>query len=140
MRGRVQIMKLTGKAKSDLDKKFKKVLETPASFDFFVAIHDFIEYIELNTSLSKSLLRPIKSGQDLNIPTKYGYLKQIYQGLEDANTRSNVDLGHARYSVIRELTRIRNNDVSDSNSFWKKRELSRKLVGEVYKRLVPDEA
>lgn len=133
-------MKLTGKAKSDLDKKFKKVLETPASFDFFVAIHDFIEYIELNTSLSKSLLRPIKSGQDLNIPTKYGYLKQIYQGLEDANTRSNVDLGHARYSVIRELTRIRNNDVSDSNSFWKKRELSRKLVGEVYKRLVPDEA
>lgn len=133
-------MKLTSKVKSDLDKKFKKVLDTPASFDFFVAIHDFIEHIELNASLSKSLLRPIKSAQELNIPNKYGYLKQIYQGLEDADTRSNVDLGHARYSVIRELTRIRNNDVSDSNSFWKKRELSRKLAGEIYKRLVPDEA
>lgn len=133
-------MKLSGKLKSDLDKKFKKVLDTPASFDFFIAIHDFIEHIELNATLSKSLLRSTKSGQELNIPTKYGYLKQIYQGLEDADTRSNVDLGHARYSVIREMNRIRNNDVSDSNSFWKKRELSRKLVGEVYKRLVPDEA
>ncbi len=37
-------MKLLEKVKSELDEKFQKVLKTSASFDFFVAIHDFIEY------------------------------------------------------------------------------------------------
>jgi len=65
-------------------------------------------------------------------------LKQIYQGLEDANSKSDVDLGHARYMALIELNRIRSKDVSGSNSFWKKRELFRKLTGEIYERLSPD--
>lgn len=121
--------------KSDLDTKFQKVLETPASFAFFVAIHDFIKHIESNPTLSASLSSRIKSNRELNIPSKYGYLKQIYQGLEDADSTSNADLGHTRYAVIIELKRIRDNDVSESNSFWKRRELSRRLTGEVYKIL-----
>ena len=133
----MQMVKLTGKVKSDLEKKFQKVLKTPASFDFFIAIHDFVKHIELNSVLSASVLSNSKSNQELNIPVKYTNLKRIYQGLEDANNKSNVDLGHARYSVIVELNRIQNNDVSDSNSFWKKRELFRKLAGEIYERLIP---
>lgn len=130
-------MKLQGKVKIGLDKKFQKVLKTPAGFDFFVAIHDFIEHIELNSALSEGLSSRIKSNREMNIPGKYSYLKQIYQGVEDANIKSNVDLGHNRYAVLLELNRIRNKDVSESNSFWKKRELSRKLIGEIYQRLSP---
>ena len=132
-------MKLLKKVKSDLDKKFQKVLKTPASFDFFAAIHDFIEYIESNSSLFNSLSSRVKSNRELNIPNKYGYLKQIYQGLEDANIKSNVDLGHTRYMIIQELNRIRNKDISESNSFWKKRELFRKLTSEIYKVLNPNQ-
>ena len=131
-------MKVREKVRTDLDKKFQKVLKTPASFAFFVAIHDFIEYIELNSSLSSNLLHHTKPNLELNIPKKYNYLKQIYQGLEDANNQSKVDLGHTRYAIILELNKIRNKDVSESNSFWKKRELFRKLTGEIYKRLDPD--
>lgn len=131
-------MKLTGKVKSGLDKKFQKVLKTPASFDFFVAIHGFIKHIELNPVLSASVLSGSKSNQELNIPGKYCNLKRIYQGLEDANNKTNVDLGHERYAVLVELNRIRNNDVSESNSFWKKREVFRKLAGEIYQKLIPD--
>ena len=61
----------------------------------------------------------------------------MVNGRGNANNKSNVDLGHTRYSVIVELNRIQNNDVSDSNSFWKKRELFRKLAGEIYERLIP---
>ena len=132
-------MKLSEKTKSDLTKKFQKVLKTPASFAFFVAIHDFIEHIELNSSLAESLSQRIKTNLELNIPKKYSYLKQIYQGLEDANNKSAADLGHTRYSVILELNRIRNKDVSESNSFWKKRELFRRLTSEIYQRLNPDQ-
>ncbi|MEK9168243.1 MAG: hypothetical protein AAB698_00370, partial [Patescibacteria group bacterium] len=78
--------------------------------------------------------------RELNIPNKYGYLKQIYQGLEDADIKSSADLGHTRYMVIQELNRIRNKDVSESNSFWKKRELFRKLTGEIYEILNPNSA
>jgi len=131
-------METQEQVKIDLGRKFNKVLETPASYPFYVAIHDFIKHIELNTSLSKNLSSRLKINQELNIPVKYGYLKQIYQGLEDADRQSTEDLGHARYAVILELTRIRNNDVSNSNSFWKKREVFRKLTEEIYKRLTPE--
>ena len=132
------IMSPLEKVKSGLDKKFQKVLKTPASFDFYVAIHDFIEHIELNSSLSAGLSSRLKPNRELNIPSKYNYLKQIYQGLEDVNSKPGVDLGHARYAVLIELNRIKNKEVSESNSFWKKRELFRKLTGEIYKRLNPD--
>ncbi len=131
-------MKLAGKLKIGLDKKFQKVLKTPASFDFFVAIHDFIEYIESHSSLLNNLSSRTKINRELNIPPKYGYLKQIYQGLEDAGSKSDVDLGHTRYAVILELNKIKNKDVSESNSFWKKRELIRRLAGEIYNRLNSD--
>lgn len=128
-------MKLQEKAKFDLDKKFKKVSETSAGFDFFVAIHDFIECIELNPSLAKGLSDRIKINRDLNITNKYDYLKKIYQGLEDIYAKSNKDLGHERYMVIKELNQIQKEKASESNSFWKKREVSRKLATLIYERL-----
>ena len=134
----MRLMALPRKAKIDLDEKFQKILKTPASFDFFVAIHDFIEHIELNPCLFKSLSSCIKSNQELKIPGKYSRLKKIYQGVEDASTKSSVDLGHERYMVILELNKIRNKDVSENNSFWKRRELFRKLTGEIYEVLSPN--
>lgn len=125
------------KAQSGLAKKFKKVAETPAGFDFFSAIHDFIGYIESNPALLNRLSSRVKANRDSKIPDKYGYLKQIYQGLEDAGAKSGVDLGHNRYAVIMELNKIRNKDISESNSFWKKRELFRKLATEIYEKLNP---
>ncbi len=122
----MRVMKLPKKEKINLDKKFQNILKTPASFDFFVAIHDFIKIIELNK---------LCINQDPNISKKYEYLKRIYQGLEDADNKSNIDLGHERYSIILELNRIRNKDTSESNSFWKKRELFRRLAGEIYEVL-----
>jgi len=129
---------LPNKVKSDLDEKFQKVLKTPASFAFFVAIHDFIKHIELNSSLSDSLLSRTKPNRELNIPNKYNHLKEIYQGLEDIDTKSGADLGHVRYMVVQDLNKIRNKNFSESNSFWKKRELFRKLTGEIYERLNPN--
>ncbi|PIW97681.1 hypothetical protein COY65_03130 [Candidatus Jorgensenbacteria bacterium CG_4_10_14_0_8_um_filter_39_13] len=128
-------MKALKKRKFDLDKKFQRVLKTPASFDFFVAIHDFIEHIELNPFLSSGLSDRLKANRELDIANKYDYLRKIYQGLEDINIKSNIDLGHTRYMVIRELSQIQNKEVSESNSFWRKRELFRKLAGVVYERL-----
>lgn len=121
-----------------MDEKFQKVLKTPAGYDFFVAIHDFIGHIEANSSLSRNLSQLAKSNQELRLPTKYNHLKQIYQGLEDTNIVTKADLGHARYMVLVELNQIRNNDLSESNSFWKKRELFRKFTSEIYERLNPD--
>ncbi|OGF66505.1 hypothetical protein A3I27_00740 [Candidatus Giovannonibacteria bacterium RIFCSPLOWO2_02_FULL_43_11b] len=131
-------MKLSEKTISDLDEKFQKVLKTPAGYDFYVAIHDFIEHIESNASLTRHLSIQAKSNQELRIFAKYNNLKQIYQGLEDTNIVTKADLGHARYMVLVELNKIRNNDLSESNSFWKKRELFRKLSGEIYERLNPN--
>ncbi|MBI5420907.1 MAG: hypothetical protein HZA35_01170 [Parcubacteria group bacterium] len=128
-------MKALNQRKLDLDRKFKGVLETPAGFDLFIAIHDFIEHIEHDAVLSKGISNRSRVNQELDIITKYGYLRKIYQGLEDINIKSNTDLGHERYMTIRELTKIQKKDVSDSNSFWKKREVSRRLTGIVYERL-----
>jgi len=119
----------------NLSKKFQKVLATPAGFNFFVAIHDFVEYIETNPFLSKALSDRIKANRELGMENKYGNLRKIYQGLEDINTKSTSDLGHERYMTLQDLNRIQNNQVSDNNSFWKKRELSRKVAGMVHERL-----
>ncbi len=128
-------MAIQTKKKLDLDKKFQKVLQTPASFAFFVAIHDFIEYIESDSTLLKGLSHRIKINRELDLPAKYAHLKQIYQGVEDTGVESNDDWGHNRYMVVRDLDRIQNKDVSDSNSFWKKRDIFRKLTIEIYERL-----
>lgn len=118
-----------------MDEKFRKVLKTPASFGFFVAIHDFIKHIELNSSLSNNLSSRTKSNSNLKIPDKYNHLKEIYQGLEDTGAKSGADLGHARYMTIQDLNKIRNKEFSENNSFWKKRELFRKLTGEIYESI-----
>ena len=128
-------MEISEKRKLDLNKKFQMVLEAPASFDFFLAIHGFIKHIELDPLLSRGLSDRVKANRELDIMNKYGYLKKIYQGLEDINIKSNIDLGHARYMVIRELSQIKNKEFSESNSFWRKRELLKKLTNIVYERL-----
>lgn len=130
-------MNVLEKVKSGLDEKFQKISKTPAGFDFFVAIHDFVEHIELNPSLSKNLSSFMKANQELRISGKYGYLKKIHQGMKDADTKSKADLGHERMMVLVELNKIKNKDVSDNNSFWKKRETFRKSTGEIYEILSP---
>lgn len=130
-------MKAQVKKTPDLNKKFQKVLTTPASFAFFVAIHDFIGCIELDTALLRNISPRGKAKKEVDISAKYAYLKQIYQGLEDIRAKSDRDLGHDRYMVVRDLSRIENKETTDSNTFWKKRELFRKLVGEVYEGLYP---
>ena len=140
-RAKMPVMKLLQKArKSGLDKKFQKVIKTPASFDFYVAIHDFIDYIESNAPMVKSLQSSSKLNRELKIPDKYNHLRRIHQGLEDADNKSGDDLGHARYAVLIELNRIKNKEASESNSFWKKRELFRKFTSDIYARLNPDAA
>jgi hypothetical protein len=128
-------MKLSKSVKQDLDKKFQKVVEAPEGFGFFEAIHDFIKEIEREPAFADGLSYKTKINRDLNIPTKYGYLRQIYQGLEDASAKTSRDLGHARFTNVRDLNRIKNQDLSDNNFFWKKRALFRKLAGEIYERL-----
>ena len=130
-------MAISGKGKTELDKKCRKVLETPAGFAFFVAIHDFVDHIESNASFLKIILSKSAENKELKISTKYDYLKVIHQGLKDSKNRSDNDLGHARYAALLELNKIKDNDVSESNSFWKKREAIRKFVSEIYGRLVP---
>ncbi|OGY97829.1 MAG: hypothetical protein A2855_03040 [Candidatus Liptonbacteria bacterium RIFCSPHIGHO2_01_FULL_57_28] len=117
-------MKLTPKKKLDLAKKYQKVLQTPAGYSFFVAIHDFVGHIEVDRILSRQ-----------SLPAKYGQLKQVYQGLEDTYIRTDADLGHDRYMTIQDLNRIQKEDISDSNPLWKKRELLRSLAGEVFEKL-----
>ncbi|MFA4890119.1 MAG: hypothetical protein WC587_00575 [Candidatus Paceibacterota bacterium] len=130
-------MKTLEKTKNGLDEKFQKISKTPAGFDFFMAIHDFVELIELDKTLSKNLSSFMKSNQELRISGKYDYLKKIHQGMKDASTKSKADLGHDRMMVLVELNKIKNNDVSDNNSFWKKREIIRKSTGEIYEILNP---
>lgn len=122
-------------SKQALEKKFQRVATTPAGFDFFVAIHDFVGHIEANTFLVSGLSSKIKANRDLDISSKYEHLKKIYQGLEDIALQSKKDLGHTRYMVIQELGKIKNAEATESNSFWRKRELFRKLTGTVYDRL-----
>lgn len=69
------------------------------------------------------------------MPVKYPLLKQVYQGIEDLDVTTNADLGHDRYVAIRELGLIRKNDLSENNSFWKRRESFRKVIEEVYRIL-----
>ncbi|MFH1978983.1 MAG: hypothetical protein ABII97_01170 [Patescibacteria group bacterium] len=121
--------------KNDLDEKFQKILKTSASFDFFIAIHDFVELVESNSSLSKNLAPSVGSNQKEGIPSKYNYLKKVHQGVKDIRTKTSNDLGHDRYMAILELNKIKNKELSDNNSFWKKRELFRKSTGLIYEKL-----
>jgi len=131
-------MKLPPKAKSDLDKKLQRVLQVPEGFALYEAIHDFIEFIEATPAFLNGISYRTANGRELNIPTKYGYLRQIYQGLEDVKVKTNEDLGHVRYTNVRDLTLIRNQEFSENNFFWKKRALFRKLATEVYEGLKAD--
>lgn len=128
MKTKPKTLKKQPKGKPDLAKRLKKVQETPAGFGLFVAIHDFVESIEQTPTAKAKLSKD----------NKYIYLKQIYQGVEDTATRTNNDdLGHERYMVLNDMNRIQKQELSDSNSFWKKREAIRKIATEVYERLNP---
>lgn len=128
-------MKQSQKIKLVLGKKFKKVKETPANFAFFVSIHDFIAFIESTPSFKMFLKKTGAASRISELPLKYFLLEEIHQGIEDLDQKTTEDLGHNRYVAIRELNLIRNNDVSDSNSFWKRREAFRKIAEETYKVL-----
>lgn len=127
-------METQAKTRLALNRKFETIKNTPAGFAFFVSIHDFVKYVESTPSFDV-FLKGNKPKRAKEIPGKYFTLKQIYQGVEDLGEGSNVDLGHDRYVAIRELGLIRKNDLSENNSFWKRREAFRKLTGEVYKIL-----
>lgn len=115
------------KTRSELDKRYQKISKTAASYDFFIAIHDFVGHIESQKFLLRRASRP----------GKYQYLKDIYQGIEDIKpSLSDKDLGHARCMAALDLGRIKKNDVSENNVFWRKREFFRKTAGEVYNQLV----
>ena len=131
-------MNLKPEIKLALAKRFEKVKKTPASFAFFVAIHDFIECIEITPALSKKIAYREKADLEVNVPAKYDYLRQIYQGLEDADKKTTADIGHTRYTAVRDLDRIHNKEQSENNFFWKKRDVFRKVAGELYERLTAE--
>jgi len=122
------------KTQAVLDKKLKKVCETPASFAFFVSLHDFVEYIEATPAFA-AFFSTAKRSRAEEISSKYSILRQIYQGIEDLDIRTKDDLGHDRFVAIRDLNFIRDKNVSENNSFWKHREFLRKLVGDIHKTL-----
>ncbi len=124
-------MEQVSKVKSTLDRKSKEINETPESFAFFVLLHDFVKYVE-STSLLDVFFGKVKKGSRASeISPKYLILKQVYQGIEDLDLHSKDDLGHDRYVAIRELSLIRDKNFSGTNSFWKRREILRKLTGEI---------
>jgi hypothetical protein len=118
-----------------LAKKGKKVRETPDGFKFYTSLHDFIEYIEATPSFAVFFQGRKKGSRARYLAPKYFVLKQVYQGIEDIDLRTTDDLGHDRYVAIRELGLIRSKDISENNSFWKRREQLRKVAGEVHKTL-----
>ena len=125
-------MKPKDNIKATLDRKIKDVRETPAGFPLFVSLHHFVEYIEAIPSF-KIFLGPAKKGsRTAEISPKYAVLKQVYQGIEDIDINTTDDLGHDRYVAIRELGLIRKKDLSENNSFWKRREALRKLATEIH--------
>ncbi len=123
------------KIKLVLDRKIKEVRETPASFPFFVSLHDFVEYIESTPKFAVFFSSAKRGGRAKELSAKYAIMKQIYQGIEDLDVRTTNDLGHDRYVAIRDLSLIRKKEVSENNSFWKQRELLRKLAGEIHETL-----
>lgn len=127
----VMLMKSTLKNRTLPKLHLDKVATTPDGFNFFVAIHDFVQQLELHVRF-----------KTLTLPAKYSYLKQIHQGIEDLNLDSDrsEDLGHDRYMVIQDLLKIRNKDFSESNPLWKKREMLRRFSADIYIMLNPPPA
>ena len=123
---------MTAKTQRELDEKFRKILDSSDSFDLFVKIHDFVEYIESSAALSSVVVGRTKANRELKIPTKYESLKQVYQGVKDTNNRPTGDLGHVRYMIIGDLNRIRHKEYSENIAFWKKREGYRKFAQDIY--------
>lgn len=114
-------MQSSSKESLELKRRFDLLMNTPASFDFFLAIHDFVEQIERHSAFPR-----------LKLTAKYVQLKQIYQGLEDSAIKTDSDLGHDRYMMIQDLLRIKQRDVSDSNPIWKKRDVLRTICADTH--------
>ncbi len=128
-------MKVAGDAQITLNNRFKEVNDTPAGFAFFVSLHDFVGYIESAPSFADFFAGAEKGGRTEEFLPKYSVMKQVYQGIEDINAPQDGDIGHDRYTAVRELNAIKKNDVSDSNGLWKRRETLRKLAGDVHAKL-----
>lgn len=129
-------MTLRESVKTALDRKFHEINDPSAGFSFFVSIHNFVEYIESAPSFSTFFAINQKGSRIPELSAKYFILKQVYQGIEDIDSHTKDDLGHDRYVAIRELSQIRNKDFSEgNNSFWRRRELIRKVAGETHKML-----
>lgn len=109
---------------TEIGKRLDRVAKTPAGFELFVAIHDFVERFEAHASFSR-----------LTLPSKYRYLKEVHQGIKDTGAKPEGDLGHERYMIVQDLIRIKQKDVSDSNPLWKKREALRAVSADVYEIL-----
>ena len=121
--------------KSTLDQKIKEVRETPASFPFFVSLHDFVQYIESIPSFGVFFSGTKKGSRAKELSAKYAMMRQIYQGIEDIDVDTKDDLGHDRYAAIRDLSLIRSKNVSENNLFWRQREPLRKLAGDIHATL-----
>jgi len=129
-------MASTTKIASTLDQKIKKVRETPEGFAFFVSLHNFVEFIEATPSFAVFFIAAKKKGsRSGEISSKYSILKEVYQGIEDIDVKTTADLGHDRFVAIRELGLIRDNNLSNNNSFWKRREFLRKLTNDIHETL-----
>lgn len=128
-------MQSSEKIKSVLDRKLKDISEAPADFAFFVSLHDFVEYIESVPAFEVFFSDKKKGSRAAALSSKYFVMKQVYQGIEDIDLRTKNDLGHDRYVAIHELSSIRDKDLSENNSFWKRRELLRKVAGETHETL-----
>ncbi len=126
-------MKSTEKIVTALDQKVKKVRETPEGFAFFVSLHHFVEFVEATPEFGVFFIAAKKKGsRATEISAKYSVLKEVHQGIKDLDLKTTVDLGHDRYVAIRELGLIRDNNLSNNNSYWKRREFLRKLVGDIH--------
>lgn len=123
------------KIKTGLDQKVKKVREAPEGFTFFVSLHHFVEFVESTPSFAIFFNSTGKGSRAAEISPKYAVLKQIHQGIKDLDVRTTDDLGHDRFVAIRELSLIRKADLSENNTFWKRRVSLRKLVGDIHKTL-----
>jgi hypothetical protein len=123
------------KIKLALDRKLKRVREAPAGFTFFVSLHNFVQYIESTPKFAVFFSGAKRGSRASELSPKYFVMKQVYQGIEDIDMSTTHDLGHDRYVAIRELGLIRKNDFSENNSFWKRRELLRKVAGQIHETL-----
>jgi hypothetical protein len=94
-----------------------------------------VQYIESTPTFAVFFSSAKKGSRAKELSSKYFVMQQVYQGIEDINVHTTSDLGHDRYVAIHELSSIKRGDLSENNSFWKRRELLRKVAVETHATL-----